>query len=390
MNNPDRNSTAFLVVTLGCLAAFGPLVTDMYLPGLPAMTEYFGTTVPKVQTGITASMLGLALGQLLIGPISDRYGRRGPLLASMWLFLLSTVWCIFSGSISSFVAARLVQGLAGSGGIVLSRSVSADLFSGKELARFFAVIAAVQGLAPVGAPVLGGVILSFTRWQGVFWALLVVGVVILALCYRLRETLPPDRRNDSGIAGTFRLFGPVLRNRRFMLYVCLLSFSMAILFAFIASSPFIFQDYYRLSTLGYSVYFAVNAFAVTLGAILSSRFSDPAKALRTGASLVFPLGVATAVLLGLGLPIGAVCVPLFLTLFAAGLTFPSTATVAIGSEKRNAGTASAVLGSANFIFGGIVTPLVGLGDGLRSTAIAIGVCSAMTFLLMLAAGKRTA
>ncbi len=273
---------------------------------------------------------------------------------------------------------------------MLSRSVSADLFSGKELAGFFAVIAAVQGLAPVGAPVLGGVILNFTRWQGVFWALFAVGAVILGLCYRLRESLPPENRSDTGIAGTFRLFGPILRNRRFMLYVCLLSFSMAIMFAFIASSPFIFQGYYRLSTLGYSIYFAVNALAVTLGTILSSRFTSPDRAMRTGAALVFPLGVVTAVLLGTGLPFWVVCVPLFLTLFAAGLTFPSTATIAIESEKKNAGTASAVLGAMNFIFGGIVTPLVGLGNGLHSTAMAIGACSAMTFLLMLAAGKRTA
>lgn len=332
--NTNRNSNTFLILALGSLAAFGPLVTDMYLPGLPAMTTYFGTTVPMVQMGITMSMLGLACGQLFIGPISDKYGRRPPLIAAMWLFLISTVLCIYAWNIESFIFFRFVQGLAGSGGIVLSRSVSADLFTGRDLARFFAVIAAVQGLAPVLAPVFGGMILSVTDWRGVFRALFVIGVGILWMSYTLKESLPPQRRSGTGILGTFRLFGPVLRNGRFMCYVLLLSFAMAILFGFIASSPFIFQEYYGLSPLVYSIYFAANALAVTLGSILSSKFPTPAGAVRTGAYALLPLGIITALLFYFNLGIALICVPLFLTLLAAGLTFPSAATLALESERK--------------------------------------------------------
>ncbi|MCC8034754.1 MAG: multidrug effflux MFS transporter [Rikenellaceae bacterium] len=379
----SANSRTFLIVTLGGLAAFGPLVTDMYLPGLPAMTDFFSTSVSLVQSGITASMLGLAAGQLLIGPVSDRVGRRRPLLWSMWLFMVSTVLCIFARSIESFIFFRFVQGVAGSGGIVLSRSISADLFTGKDLARFFAVIAGVQGLAPVAAPVLGGAVLSFTDWKGVFWALLFIGALLTVLCYFYRETLPVEKRSKGNLMQTFRLFGPVLRNSKFMLCVSLLSFSMAILFAYIAASPFIFQEYYGLSPLVYSLYFAANTLAVMAGTICSGRFSTPAKAVKAGVYLMVPLAAATSAILMAGLGFGYICLPLFALLFATGLTFPSSATIAIESERKNAGTAAAVLGAMNFIFGGIVTPLVGLGNMLVSTGIVLTGCAVLAFLLTL-------
>ncbi|MCD7968858.1 MAG: multidrug effflux MFS transporter [Alistipes sp.] len=375
------NSGTFLIVTLGMLAAFGPLVTDMYLPGLPAMTVFFGTTVSMVQMGITTSMLGLAAGQLFVGPVSDKYGRKRPLLWSMWLFMVATVLCIYSWNIESFVTFRFIQGMAGAGGIVLSRSISADLFTGRQLAKFFAVIAAVQGLAPVGAPLLGGILLSFTDWKGIFWVLFLIGAILTVLCYRYRETLPPQRRSTGNIAQTFLLFVPVLKNRKFMLYVLLLSFTMAVMFAFIAASPFIFQDRYGMSELVYSIYFAINAFAVTAGAILSSKFRSPEKALKTGAFVLLPLALLTSGILIAGLGLAWLCGPLFLLLFAAGLTFPSSAMLAIECERKNAGTASAVLGAMNFIFGGIVTPLVGLGNIVYSTAAAFTGCAVIVCLL---------
>ncbi|MCD8072236.1 MAG: multidrug effflux MFS transporter [Alistipes sp.] len=377
----SANSYTFLIITLGCLAAFGPLVTDMYLPGLPAMTEFFSTSVSLVQMGITGSMVGLAVGQLLVGPVSDRFGRRRPLLMSMWLFMVSTVLCIFSWNIESFILFRFVQGVAASGGIVLSRSVSADLFSGRELAKFFAVIAGVQGLAPVAAPVLGGVVLSFTDWKGVFWVLLLIGAVLTVLCYFYRETLPAERRSKGTILQTFRLVGPVMRNRKFMVCVCLLSSAMAILFAYIAASPFIFQQHYGLSPLVYSIYFAVNALAVMAGTICSARFASPERAIKAGAYLMVPLAAVCAAVLVSGLGFGYICLPLLALLFAAGLTFPSSATIAIESERRNAGTASAVLGAMNFIFGGIVTPLVGLGNTLLSTGVIFIACAILALLL---------
>ena len=167
-----QNSKTFLLVLLGILAAFGPFVTDMYLPGLPSMTVYFDTTASMVQLGITTAMLGLGFGQIIVGPLSDKYGRKLPLLLSLWLFIFSTIACICSWSIGAFIFFRFLQGIAGAGGIVISRSVATDCYGGKELAKAFAMISAVNGLAPILAPVGGGVMLKFTNWLGIFVFLL--------------------------------------------------------------------------------------------------------------------------------------------------------------------------------------------------------------------------
>lgn len=154
----------------------------MYLPGLPTMTDYFNTTASMVQLGITTAMLGLGVGQLLVGPLSDKYGRKLPLMYSLWLFIFSTVACIFSWNIGAFICFRFLQGIAGAGGIVISRSVATDCYAGKELAKAFAMISAVNGLAPILAPVGGGVLLKFTSWLGIFVFLLVLGCILLLLC----------------------------------------------------------------------------------------------------------------------------------------------------------------------------------------------------------------
>lgn len=180
----------FLLILLGMLTAFGPFVTDMYLPALPTMTGYFGTSVSMVQLGLTFSMIGLALGQLLVGPVSDKYGRRRPLIASMVLFIISTVACIFSPDVVFFTAMRFLQGIAGAGGIVISRSVATDEFSGKELMKMLAIIGAINGIAPIAAPVVGGVMLSATDWRGIFAVLLLLGVVLLVGSIMFRESLP--------------------------------------------------------------------------------------------------------------------------------------------------------------------------------------------------------
>lgn len=174
-----ENSRVFLLVLLGMLTAFGPFVTDMYLPSLPSMGEYFNTSSSMVQLGLTTSMIGLAVGQVFFGPLSDRYGRRKPLLVAMWLFLASTVMCLFSQNIQQFVAFRLIQGIAGAGGIVISRSVATDKYSGRELAKMLAVIGAINGVAPVAAPIVGGLLTDVIGWKGIFCILLVLGIFLL-------------------------------------------------------------------------------------------------------------------------------------------------------------------------------------------------------------------
>ena len=189
-----RNSAFFLFVFLGMLTAFAPFVTDMYLPSLPAMTHYFGVSASMVQLGLTFSMLGLAIGQIIFGPLSDKFGRRLPLLASMVLYLLATAGCIFAPNIHLFIALRLMQGMAAAGGIVISRSIATDKFKGRNLATALAIVGAINGIAPVAAPVIGGSVLKVTSWRGVFGVLFVLGALVLAACIHFNESLSTKRR----------------------------------------------------------------------------------------------------------------------------------------------------------------------------------------------------
>ena len=377
-----KNSKSFLLVLLGILAAFGPFVTDMYLPGLPTMTDYFNTTASMVQLGITTAMLGLGVGQLLVGPLSDKYGRKLPLMYSLWLFIFSTVACIFSWNIGAFICFRFLQGIAGAGGIVISRSVATDCYAGKELAKAFAMISAVNGLSPILAPVGGGVLLKFTSWLGIFVFLLVLGCILLLLCLRLKESLPVERRITVPVFSSFRTFIPLLKKRIFMGYVLIQSFVFGMIFAYISSSPFILQEHYRLSPLGYSLCFAVNAVALILGTTFAGRFKSVRRGMICGVVGAFLLSVFTGLTLWYEMPIICFEVALFLNLIFGGLVLPTSTALALDTERQNAGTASAIFGAVSFLAGGIVSPLVGLGNILQTTAIIMVVCSGIALLLI--------
>ena len=377
-----QNSKTFLLVLLGLLSAFGPFVTDMYLPGLPSMTVYFDTTASLVQLGITTAMLGLAFGQVIIGPLSDKYGRKLPLMASLWLFILSTIACIFSWNIGAFIFFRFLQGIAGAGGIVISRSVATDCYSGKELAKAFAMISAVNGLAPILAPVGGGIMLKFTNWLGIFAFLLFIGIVLILLCLKLKESLPAERRITVPAFSSFRNFIPLLGKREFMGYVLIHAFTFGTIFAYISSSPFILQEHYRLSPLAYSLCFAINAVALIIGTASAGRFRNIRKGVVTGVAGSFVLSIFTGVTLWLEMPIIYFEIALFLTLAFGGIVLPTSTALALDTERQNAGTASAIFGAISFLAGGIVSPLVGIGNILHSTAIIMVASSAIALLLV--------
>ena len=175
----EKNNRIFILIFLGMLTAFGPFVTDMYLPTLPSMAEYFGTSASMVQLGLSSSMAGLAIGQLIFGPISDSTGRKPPLVTALVLFLAATAGCIYAADIKLFIAMRLVQGIAGAGGIVIARSIASDIYTGRDLAAMLAVIGAINGIAPVTAPVIGGALAGGTGWHGIFWCLFGIGAMLL-------------------------------------------------------------------------------------------------------------------------------------------------------------------------------------------------------------------
>lgn len=383
------NSKLFILILLGMLTAFGPFVTDMYLPSLPAMGEYFNTSSSMVQLGLTTSMIGLAVGQIFFGPLSDRYGRRIPLQVAMWLFIVSTVLCLFAQDIHQFVTFRLIQGIAGAGGIVIARSIATDKFSGKELSKMLAVIGAINGIAPVVAPIIGGIFTEAIGWQGIFGILLVLGMLLLAGCMRFRESLPAENRLATKWADTFNSFKVVLRNKQYICYVLQLAFAQGVLFAYIASSPFIIQQHYGYSPFAFSVCFSINAIAIGGAAAFSVKFRRPENGTLIGCMGMLVFSVLECAVLSLGCSFWVYELLLLAVLFMMGMTFTTSTALAMECERTNAGTASALLGAVSFSFGGIVSPLVGIGNILVSTGIIFVICSVCSLAgILFALGRR--
>lgn len=374
MNEKTRNSELYLLLVVGAISAFGPFVTDFYLPALPSLNEYFHTTASLVQLSLTFSMVGLAVGQLVIGPLSDKYGRKSPLLLSLVAFSVSTLGCLYAPDIYWFVFFRLIQGLAGAGGLVISKSIAVDLYEGKELTRFFSMLSSVQGLAPICAPVLGGFLLELTNWKGIFWILFVIGLLLLAALMFFKESLPAVARREGSVWVTFRRYVPVLGNARFMCYVLVQAFAMGVMFTYIAASPFIFQNHYGLSPVAYSLCFGANAVAIMLGNMAVSFCRNATQAMRVGVSGFCLLSLLVAGVLISGASVMVVETSLFVFLFFLGLILPSSTMLALDLERENSGNASAVLGFLMFLFGGVLSPLTGLGDMLQTTSLIMVLC----------------
>ena len=371
-----RNSAFFLFVFLGMLTAFGPFVTDMYLPSLPAMADYFSAGASMVQLGLTFSMLGLAAGQIVFGPLSDKYGRRKPLLWAMILFLLSTAGCIFAPTIEIFVFLRLIQGIAGAGGIVISRSVAADKFKGRNLAKALAVVGAINGIAPVAAPVIGGTALRIMSWQGIFWILFIVGLILLGACLHFNESLSRPKRSKQKISKTLSLFKPLFANKKYLYYVLQMSFAQGLLFAYISASPFIIQEHYGYSSFAFGLLFALNSLAIVGGAGFSVRFKSQEHCVSISCRGMMICSVLLALALGFNAPLAVFEGLLLVLLFMLGLTFTAAVAFAMGCAGSQAGAASALLGAAGFLFGSIVSPIVGLGNIMISSGIVFVVCAA--------------
>lgn len=383
MKEKTANSRLYILLLVGIVSAFGPFVTDFYLPALPVLGTYFSTSASMVQLTLTVSMIGLAIGQLIIGPLSDRYGRKPLLMASLILFALATLACLMTADISAFLCFRFIQGVGGAGGVVISKSIATDLYEGKLLARFFSMLSSVQGLAPICAPVLGGILLTVTDWRGIFVTLLVIGVLLLLATLPFRESLPA--RTTGSLKSTFKAYLPVMRNHVFMRYVGVQAMAMGVMFTYIAASPFIFQENYHLSPVAYSLCFGVNALAIMAGSLLIGRFRQVEKALLMGVRGFLAMSLVVAVMLIGSCPVWCVEAALLLMLFCLGMILPTSTTLALEPVRENSGNASAILGFLTFLVGGICSPLAGLGNMLISTSALIVFCALCTLLL---AGRR--
>lgn len=370
------NSKAFLVILLGVLSAFGPFVIDLYLPSLPQLAQFFDTTASMTQLTLTTAMIGLAVGQLLLGPMSDKFGRKIPLIISLLIYIISTILLIFSPNIETMIVLRAVQGLSSTGSVVISRAVATDLYRGREMTRFFGLLMTINGIAPIISPVLGSLLLEYIGWKGVFFFLAIIGIVVLLFCFRLKESLIIEKRLKGSVLSTFFTFGKIIKNRLFMSYVGIESFLLAAMFAYIAASPFILQSFYGLNAFTFSLCFGANGAALVIGANIGGKLSN-----RTALSFGV-LGFGIVVLYTISTLIiqpnwFLVEIGFFLMLLMMGLTFPAISSLAMESERQYAGSASALLGFAPFFLGGVVSPLVGIGNIFYSTSIVIFVCGVL-------------
>lgn len=375
------NSKAFLVILLGVLSAFGPFVVDLYLPSLPQLAQFFDTTASMTQLTLTTAMIGLAVGQLLLGPMSDKFGRKKPLIISLLIYIISTILLIFSPNIETMIVLRAVQGLSSAGSVVISRAVATDLYRGREMTRFFGLLMTINGIAPIISPILGSLLLEYIGWKGVFFFLAIIGIVVLLFCFRLKESLIIEKRLKGSVLSTFFTFGKIIKNRMFMSYVGIESFLLAAMFAYIAASPFILQSFYGLSAFTFSLCFGANGAALVMGANIGGKLSN-----RTALSFGV-LGFGVVVLYTISTLIiqpnwFLVEIGFFFMLLMMGLTFPAISSLAMESERQYAGSASALLGFTPFFLGGIVSPLVGIGNIFYATAaLVILVCVFISLII---------
>ncbi|WP_238424633.1 Bcr/CflA family efflux MFS transporter [Micromonospora parastrephiae] len=379
-----------LVLVLGALIAIGPLTIDMYLPALPAITAGLQTTETAVQLTLTGTLLGLALGQLLIGPLSDVVGRRLPLLAGLAAHIVASVLCVFAPNIAVLGTLRVLQGLGVAAATVVATAVVRDLFSGASFARIFSRLMLVMGLAPILAPTLGSGLLRWTEWRGVFAALAVLGALLIVVAaLRLPETLPVARRRHGGLAATLRDYRGLLNDRAFVGLVLVAGLAMASLFAYVSGSSFVLQDQYGLDEQQFGLAFgagAVGLIAATQFNVRLLRRYTPQQILvsaliaGTAAGLLLVLFAVT----GLG-GLGTLLASLWLVLAAAGLALPNAPALAMSRHSEAAGTAAALLGAVQFGIGALSAPLAGLfGTGSVPMAVVVagGMAAALAVMVL--------
>jgi MFS transporter, DHA1 family, multidrug resistance protein len=369
---------AHTVVVLGLLTMFGPLSLDLYLPALPQLADDLGTSASAAQLSITACLVGLALGQLVAGPLSDRLGRRRPLMVGLMSYVVASLACALAPSVTVLVVLRLIQGMAGAAGIVISRAIARDLYSGRALMIFFSRLILIAGLAPVIAPILGGQLSRIMSWRGIFVVLAGFGaVLLLAGWFGLRETLPPERRIVGGLRRTLQGYNTLVHDRFFL--GCALSSGLAgaTMFAYIAGSTFVLQRIYGMSPQGFSLIFGAISFGLVAAAQGGARLAliwPLTRVLAVG--LAINLTGATALLIAVitELPLAALLAALVIMVCAVGLIFPTANALAMADYPDLAGTASSLQGLSQFVFGAIAAPFVGIAG--EYTAVPLGIVTA--------------
>ncbi|AJW41428.1 Multidrug resistance transporter, Bcr/CflA [Rhodococcus sp. B7740] len=384
---PTSKERLRVILVLGALIALGPLTIDMYLPALPAIADDLNTPSSAVQLTLAGTLIGLALGQLVIGPLSDIVGRRLPLIVGTGVHILASVACIVAPNIAVLGGLRVVQGLGAAAAAVVAMAIVRDLFSGRAAATVLSRLMLVMGVAPVLAPSLGGAVLLVGSWRLVFAALAIMGVALMTLAIvSLRETLPPERRRASGVMPVLRTYRSLLRDAQFVVLVLVAALAMSSLFAYIAGSSFVLQEEFGLDEQQFAIVFAAGAISLIgasqLNVLLLGRFA-PVQIVLAALSFAVLAGGVMAVLAiaEIGGMAGFV-IPLWFVLGAVGFVMPNAPALALSRHGEAAGGAAALLGAAQFGLGAIVAPIVG---ALGNDAVAVSTTMVATSAAALAA-----
>lgn len=375
IQNPKGKERIGLALILSMLAILGPLNIDMYLPSFPGIAADLNARASMVQLSLTACLVGLAVGQVIVGPISDAKGRRKPLLVSITLFAAASFICAIAPNIYILIAARLLQGLTASAGIVVSRAVVRDIFSGKELTQFFSLLMVINAIAPMAAPMIGGAILllPFSNWSTIFLFLAIVGLaIVVTIGFRLEETLPEERRTPGSLKYTIRTIGDLWKDRSFIGYALTLGFVHGGSFAYVSGTPFVYQEIYGVSAQVFSVLFGINGLAIITGSFLIGRLAGiiaERKLLRTAVITAVSASSFLLVMTIIEGPLALLVIPIFIYMTAMGMVLTSSFTLAIAKQGHRAGSASALLGMLPLLIGSIVSPLAGIDE---TTAVPMG------------------
>ncbi|MEC0350971.1 MFS transporter [Bacillus subtilis] len=384
LHNPTGKERLALAFLLGMLAILGPLNIDMYLPSFPEIAEDLSASASLVQLSLTACLVGLTIGQLIVGPVSDAQGRRKPLLICIFLFALSSLFCALSPNITTLVAARFLQGFTASAGLVLSRAIVRDVFTGRELSKFFSLLMVITAVAPMVAPMTGGAILllPFATWHTIFHVLMIIGfLLVLLIALRLKETLPPEKRIPSSIGTSVKTMGSLLKDRSFMGYALTVGFIHGGSFAYVSGTPFVYQDIYGVSPQVFSILFGINGLAIISGSFIIGRFGGIIHEKSLLRIAVITAMIATAVLLTMTMihgPLATLVISIFIYMITIGMVLTSTFTLAMEKQGHRAGSASALLGMLPLLLGSIVSPLVGINE---TTAVPMGAIMFVTAVI---------
>lgn len=377
----------FLVLFLVVLSAQGSFVNDMYTPALPTMCRFFGCAVSVSQLGLTMGMIGLGVGQMILGPVSDKYGRKPVLIVTTLLFIAAAVASVFSPTIHIFNLCRFFQGIGASSGYFLAKTIPADVYAGRPLARLMALIGAINGIAPASAPVIGGIMADAFGWKSIFLLLAGFAVIVLVMAWIVKESLPADRRVTGSLLSSMKGYGTLFKSVPFMTHVMLKASALGLLFAYISSSPFILQNHYGMSQTSYGLLIGFNALFMAVGSMISLRFRPYKKAAFIGAVIVAvgvtALTVALYTVHNLWVYDGCMVI----ILFALGILFATSNTLAMNEGREHSGEAAAIIGLGGYVIGSIASPLVGLGNELHSTAI-VNIVLAVLVMVFAVASRR--